>query len=196
MSVALKFWSKSINSFLLPFGPISITLRDITILTGLFIRGADALCLLDIQDYFLSDMEVSSTTQTSYFATIQKWHDVTGIPSTVEHVEFLWVLLYKCVFPNSGNSAMEYLLLEKTLALSRFYALGTLLLVLVYQVTSKYVSDELYHKVGGTLWFVQMWLFAYFIELSDREPTCYKTLGLRVVNSLRTMLSNDLMSFF
>ena len=37
MSAALKFWSKSINSFLLPFGPISITLRDITILIGLLI---------------------------------------------------------------------------------------------------------------------------------------------------------------
>ena len=50
MSVVLKFWSKtkSINSFLLPFGPISITLRDITIFTGLAIRGANALCLLDI----------------------------------------------------------------------------------------------------------------------------------------------------
>ena len=35
MSIALKFWSKSINSFMLPFGPMSITLRDITVLTGL-----------------------------------------------------------------------------------------------------------------------------------------------------------------
>ena len=35
MSVALKFWSKSINSFLLSFAPISITLIYITILTGL-----------------------------------------------------------------------------------------------------------------------------------------------------------------
>ena len=35
MSVALKFWSKSINPFMLSFGPIFITLRDITILTSL-----------------------------------------------------------------------------------------------------------------------------------------------------------------
>ena len=70
MSVALKFWSKSINSFLLPFCLISITLRDITILTGIPVRGADALCLLDIQDSSLSAIKVSSTTQTSYFAII------------------------------------------------------------------------------------------------------------------------------
>ena len=58
---------------------------------------------------------------------------------------------------------------------------------------NKYVYDKPYHKVGGVLWFVQMWLFAYFPELSDREPTSYKTLGFHV--ALRTMPSDDLMSF-
>ena len=35
-----------------------------------------------------------------------------------------------------------------------------------------------------------------FLELSNREPTSYKTLGLHVAHSLRTMPSDDLMSFF
>ena len=61
---------------------------------------------------------------------------------------------------------------------------------------SKYVSNEPYHKVGGALWFVQMWLFSYFPKLSNKEPTSYKTLGLYVMHSLRTMPSDDLMSFF
>ena len=79
MSVALKFWSKSINSFLLPFGPISITFRDITILMILPIQGAYALCLLDVQDSSFPSIEVSYSTQTSYFATTRKWHDVIEI---------------------------------------------------------------------------------------------------------------------
>ena len=156
MSVVKKFWSKSINSFMLPFSLISITLRDITILTSLPIRGSDALCFLDIQDSSLRIIEVSSTTQTSYSVVIQKWHDVTGVPSTVEYVEFLWVLLCRYVFfPSSGKPVVEYLPLAKTLALGRPYALDTLLLASVYQAISKYVSDEPYHKVGGALWFVQ-----------------------------------------
>ena len=57
-SVAMKFWSYSIYSFLLSFGPISITLRDITILTSLPIQGANELCLLDIQDSSLLNIEV------------------------------------------------------------------------------------------------------------------------------------------
>ena len=197
MSIALKFWSKSINSFLIPFGLISITLRDITILIGLPIRGADALCLLDIQDSSLPTIEVSSTTQTLYSVVIRKWHDITRVPSMDEHVEFLWILLYRYVFfPSFGKPAMEHLPLAKTHALGKPYALGTLLLALFYQAMSKYVSDEPYHKVGGSLWFVQMWFFTYFPELSDREPTSYKTLELHVTHSLRMISSYDLMSFF
>ena len=116
-----------------PFGPISITLRDITILTGLHIWGVDALCLLDIRHSSLPAIEVSSTIQISYSAIIQKWHDVNGVPSTVEHVEFLWVLLCRYVFfPISEKPTMEYLPLAKTLALGRPYALVTLLLASVY----------------------------------------------------------------
>ena len=78
---------------MLPFGLISITLRDVTILISLPIQGVDALCFLDVQDSSFPAIEVSSTTQTSYSTTIRIWHDVTRIPSTVEHVEFLWVLV-------------------------------------------------------------------------------------------------------
>ena len=67
-----------------------------------------------------------------------------------------------CVFPSSGKLAMEYLPLAKTLALGRPYALGTLLLASVYHAMNKYVSEEPNHKVGGPLWFVQVWFFAYF----------------------------------
>ena len=91
---------------------------------------------------------------------------------------------------------MAYLPLAKTLDLGQSYALGILLLASIYQATSKYVFDEPYHKVGGALWFIQMWFFAYFPELSDWEPTSYKTLGLHVAHSLHAMPSNDLMSFF
>ena len=41
-----------------------------------------------------------------------------------------------------------------------------------------------------------MWLFAYFLELLDWEPTSYKTFGLHAVHSLHMILSDDLMSFF
>ena len=151
--------------------------------------------MLDVQDSFLSVIKVSFTTQTLYSTTIQKWHDVTMIPSTNEHVVLLWVCKY-VFFPNFGKLAMEYLPLVKTIALGLPYALGTFLLASIYQAMSKFVYDEPYHRVGDTLWFVQMWLFAYFPKLADREITSYKTLGLHVAHSLRTMLYANLMLFF
>ena len=91
---------------------------------------------------------------------------------------------------------MKYLPLAKTLTLDRPYALGTLLLVSVYQAMSKYVFDEPCHQVGGALWLVHMWFFAYFPKLLDKDPTYSKILGLHVVHSLCIMPSDDLMSFF
>ena len=122
---------------------------------------------------------------------------MTGIPFTIEHVKFLWVLLCIYVFsPTSEKPTIEYLPSTKTLPLSQSYALGTLLLALVYQAMSKFIFDEPYHRVGGALWFVQMWLFAYFLELLDRDHTFFKTLRLHPLHSLHTMPSNDLMFFF
>ena len=72
----------------------------------------------------------------------------------------------------------------------------SILVINSYLFKKKIVSDEPYHNVGGALWFIQMWFFAYFPKLSDKKPTSYTTLGLHVSHSLRTMPFDDLMSFF
>ena len=70
MSTTLRFWSKELNSFIFPFGPASITLRDISIFTGLPVKGSEVICLLDVHDPLLPHLEVSSTSQTSYSSSI------------------------------------------------------------------------------------------------------------------------------
>ena len=91
---------------------------------------------------------------------------------------------------------MEYLPQVKALALGWPYASSIILLALVYQAMSKYVYDEQYYRVGGTLWLVQIWLFAYFPKLLGQDPTSFKTLGFHALCSLCIMPSDDLMSFF
>ena len=61
MNTALGFWSKGLNLFLFPFGPASITMRDISILTRFLVEGSKAVCLLDVHDQSLPHLEVSST---------------------------------------------------------------------------------------------------------------------------------------
>ena len=69
---------------------------------------------------------------------------------------------------------MEYLPLARALAIGRPYALGTILLASLYQSMGKYVSEIPYQRVGGALWFVQIWLFANFPRLPgvDSFPPC------------------------
>ena len=90
--MVLKFWSKSINSFLLPFGHVSIILRDVTILKKLLLQGVDVMCLFDAQDPSILSIEVSSTTQTSYSSAILKWHDTIRTPSTESMLSFFGFL--------------------------------------------------------------------------------------------------------
>ena len=71
--MSTTFWSKDLNSFIFPFDPTSITLRDISIFTGLPVEGLEAVCLLDVHDPLLPHFEVSSTSQTSYSSAIRKW---------------------------------------------------------------------------------------------------------------------------
>ena len=98
MSTTLRFCSKNLNSFIFPFGPASITLRDISIFTGFHVEGSKAICILDVHDPSLPHLEVSSTSQTYYSSAIRKRRTSTGVPSTTYRIEFLWVFLCRFAF--------------------------------------------------------------------------------------------------
>ena len=91
---------------------------------------------------------------------------------------------------------MEYLPLAKALAIRRPYALGTIFLSYLYQAIGKYVTEVPYHKVGEALWFVQIWLFAFFLELSGADSFPSMSLGLSETQSIRTMFTKSLSFFF
>ena len=57
------------------------------------------------------------------------------------------------------------------------------------------MSEIPYQRVGRALWFVQIWLFAYFPELSGADFFSSMSLGLSVAQSIRT-ISLDSLSFF
>ena len=92
-------------------------------------------------------------------------------------------------FPHSNKPFMEYLPLARALAIRRPYALGTILLASLYQSMGKYVSEIPYQRVGGALWFVWIWLFAYFPKLSGADSYRSMSLGLSAAQSIRTISS-------
>ena len=103
------------------------------------------------------------------------------VPSTTEHIEFMWVLLCRFViFPHADEPSMEYLPLARALVIRWPYDLGTILLTSLYQSMGKYVSKTPYQRVESIHWFVQIWLFAYFLELSGADSFPSMSLGLSV----------------
>ena len=91
---------------------------------------------------------------------------------------------------------MEYLPLARALVIGRPYALGTILLASLYQSMGKYVSEIPYQRMGGGLWFVQTWLFVYFLQLLGADSFPSMSLGLSEAQSIRTISSNSLSYFF
>ena len=84
----------------------------------------------------------------------------------------------------------------RALAIGLPYSLGTILLASLYQYMGKYVSEIPYQRVRGALWFVQIWLFAYFPELSSVDSFPSMSLGLSAAQSIRTISLDSLCSFF
>ena len=58
------------------------------------------------------------------------------------------------------------------------------------------MTEVPYHRLGGALWFVQIWLFAYLLELSSADSFPSMSLGLSVAQSIRTIYTNSLSFFF
>ena len=90
---------------------------------------------------------------------------------------------------------MEYLLLARAFSIGRPYALGTIFLASLYQAMGKYVTEVPYYKVGGALWFVQSWLFAYFPKLLGVDSFPSMSLGFSATQSIMT-ISLDFISYF
>ena len=140
---------------------------------------------------------MSSTFQASYSSAIQKWRTSIEVPSTTKHIEFMWVLLCHFVFfPHSGKPSMECLPVARALGIGRPSALGTILFASMYQSKGKYVSEIPYQRVGGAIWFLQIWLFANFLELSGANSFPSMSFDLSADQSIRIISSGSLSSFF
>ncbi|XP_050222930.1 uncharacterized protein LOC126673021 [Mercurialis annua] len=158
----LRYWSSSANSFIFPFGPMSVTLKDVFMLTGLPVIGFDAPCLFEVETKDLYSYPICP----SYPACVSKWSVLTTPPSLEEHTEFLWVLICKFIMcPSSGTPTKEYWKLASNLANGTFVALGPVLLGALYYAFEQSVTTHLLARLDGHVWLLQLWIFTYFPEL-------------------------------
>ncbi|KZV19272.1 hypothetical protein F511_37033 [Dorcoceras hygrometricum] len=160
----LRFWSPSSNAFLFSWGPMSSTLYDIYLFTGLPLIGHDSPYLID--DSSAPELAAPRYCFPSCRAVVKQYESCSGEPSTIEHIMFLWVLICQYIFcPISGKPSTEYLPLACSLRTGRVYNLGAMLLGSFYKGMNSCVVNNPQSRLGGVAWFLQLWAAAYFSQL-------------------------------
>ena len=171
---ASHFWSDAINAFMFNHGPMTPTLMDVMILTGLNIHALDRpFHLLEKASFMIETKSIGG------WKGYNGKNMNTGFVSVREHTAFLNMWLEKFIFygkvvgPPSNN-----LKLTETLATDNSVPLGKHLLGLVYhllhQVSVRLRKNQPITNLGGPWWFIQLWLHMYMhktmvVELSEME---------------------------
>ena len=163
LTSASYFWSNTLNAFVFGHGPMTITLADVYMLTGLRITGS-------MQPYeYLSAgskklAKISDCTGwTSYIL------NHIGDNSTIsekEYVAFLNMWLERFIFCGSSYGLTynhklmaDHLAIGKDIPL-REYLLGAIY-HLMYQVATQLLKNKLVHTISGPWWLIQLWLNLY-----------------------------------
>ena len=151
---ASYFWPDAVNAFMFNHGPMTPTLMDVVMLTGLNIDAPDRpFRLLEKASFKIETKSIGRWK--GYIGKNMK----TGPVSVWEHTDFLNMWLEKFIFygkavgPTSNN-----LKLAETLATGNPVPLGKLLLGSVYhllhQVSSKLRKNQPITNLGGPWWFI------------------------------------------
>ena len=155
------FWSNALNALLFGHGPMTPTLLDVIMLTGLNIiapnRSSD---FLDKTSFKIETRTIGGWS--GYVTKNMK----TGSVTVREHTAFLNMWLEKFIFCGKTTGPTNNTLkMAETLASGNPVPLGKHLLGLVYhllhQVSAKLRADQPISNLGGPWWFIQLWLNMY-----------------------------------
>jgi hypothetical protein len=157
------FWSDALNCFMFGHGPMTPTLLDVAMITGLDIASPSPSAFkLPKVPFTLS----SKTECTSWGAYLRRYMKTKGPVTEREHTAFLNFWLEHFIFCGPSLAPTKnYLSLAYELAKGTHLGLGKLLLGEVYrslQLMSVKLFSQKTVKTGGPWWFIQLWAQLYF----------------------------------
>ena len=157
------FWSDALNCFIFGHGPMTPTLMDVVMITGLDISSSSPSAFVLTEAPF----KLSSKTECTNWGSYMRQHAKTkGTVSEREHTAFLNMWLEHFLFCGPSLAPTKnYLPLAYHLAGGKATGLGKLFLGEVYRYLHLMTTNLLsYHKVktGGPWWFIQLWARPYF----------------------------------
>jgi hypothetical protein len=161
---ACHFWSNGVNAFLFGHGPMSPTLADVYMMTGLDITRP----MYPFQ-YKGSTRQKGVKTGSGYKSYIQN-HMKDGPLGEVEYRAFLNMWLCRFIFCGKANEpTLNHIAMAADLATGHRVPLGKYLLGSVYhmlhQTTSQMHTGQKISCVNDPWWFVQMWLQLYMHQI-------------------------------
>jgi hypothetical protein len=169
---ACHFWSNGVNAFLFGHGPVSPTLADVYMITGLDVIGS-----VYPHKYKGSSRQTGVKTGVVYKRYIQKYMSDDPL-SEVEYKAFLNMWLCRFNFCGKANEpTLNHVVMAEDLAVGNLVPLGKYLLGSVYhmlhQTTYLMHTSQKISCVNGPWWFVQMCLQLYMhqivsIDLNNR----------------------------
>ncbi|KAK1699307.1 hypothetical protein QYE76_016004 [Lolium multiflorum] len=156
------FWS-ALNCFMFGHGPMTPTLLDVAMITGLDIASPSPSAFkLPKVPFTLS----SKTECTSWGAYLRRYMKTKGPVTEREHTAFLNFWLEHFIFCGPSLAPTKnYLSLAYELAKGTQLGLGKLFRGEVYrslQLTSVKLFSQKTVKTGGPWWFIQLWAQLYF----------------------------------
>jgi hypothetical protein len=164
--------SNALNAFIFGHGPMTITLADIYMLTGLKITGP-------MQPYELLSAgskrlaKISNCTRWASYILNHIGDDDSAIDDR-EHVAFLNMWLERFIFCGSScGPTYNHKYLAECLAAQNEIPLGKYLLGSVYhlihQVATQLLKGETVHIITGPLWLIPLWLNLYMHRIAKPD---------------------------
>lgn len=155
LGAASCFWSKNVNAFCFPCGPMSPTLLDISALTGLPLFGDEITPR--VSSPAAAQFKVSRSKDKTYGVFISTYMGAEGSAVThEEHVRFLTLWLCRYIFcSRSIQVTHEYFNLAIALAEGRIVDFSAALLTFLYRCLYEFITDQS-SSPFGPLWLLQI----------------------------------------
>ncbi|KAB5529200.1 hypothetical protein DKX38_019281 [Salix brachista] len=164
MSALMCFWDKSCNAFLLPEGPMGITMEDVVAITSCSPVGIELSTLgTDLPDAKNTYLGIGVTSYGNFASRAMALRDK-------EQEEMSFYLYWICKFIVCNRSVMV-LKGFQCVAETIFHAKGPIalapfLLGLAYNCLGNILRSDFSEHVSGPLWLVVLWAQAYFSPIA------------------------------
>ena len=167
MAAATYFWSNTLNAFLFNQGPMTPTLLDIIMLTGLDVTSSANPMNLNTKNTF--EFKTKSIGGWSGYITAYMGK---GPVTPREHVAFLLMWLEKFLFCGSScGPTTNWQFLAEALVTKKQFPLGKILLGYLYQILNNASAKIIIGSVvgtGGPWWLLQSWLNLVVMKVVNR----------------------------